>query len=261
MLRFIFGAKVMLSKFGPVGFLAVVIVLTSCRSNEFTGSSGKIPAVEKKQPETEEPISPEKPSTIEVPKDDTKPEVETEDETKEDTDPEIGESETKKPSLIDIINGLKKILIPNDTIKDENRIVFGGSKGFHIGDANFNPNSNCSTRLKFHNINGTKYFFEFEVTKDDTTIELAINEVCGVDYSDSNFAAIEDASGISLQRKPIPNNDTIKYEAVTLKAGKYKMIVESTPNPANNGDRDDFMVKKLEIKSNKQIIAGKIGAQ
>ena len=245
------------SKIASVVVLAALIALGGCRSNEFTGSSGKIPAVEKKQPETEEPITPEKPSTIDEPKeDDAKPEVETEDE----TIPGTGETEDTKPSLLDIINGLKKILIPNDTIKDENRIVFGDAKGFHIGDANFNSNSNCSTKLKFHNIKGTKYFFEFDVTKDDTTIEIAINEVCGVDYSDSNFASIEDAAGVSLQRKPITGNSAIKYEAVTLKAGKYKMIVESTPNEGNNGDRDDFMVKKLEIKSNKPIIAGKIGA-
>ncbi len=242
-------------------FLLTTLFLSSgCRSNEFTGNSGKIPATEKKEkPATEEPITPDKPSVIEEPKkEEDKPEVEIEDETI--PEPGVTQDEAKKPSLLDIINGLKKILIPNDTVKDENRIVFGDAKGFHIGDDNFNSNSNCATRLKFHNIKGTKYFFEFEITKDDTTIEFGINEVCGVDYSDTNFASIEDAAGISLQKKAIPDNNAIKYEAVTLKAGKYKMVVESTPNTAKNNDRDDFMVKKLEIKSNKPIIAGKIGA-
>jgi hypothetical protein len=246
------------TRFVLIFVFTTLFFFSGCRSNEFTGSSGRIPATEKKEPATEEPITPEKPSVIEEPKKEEKPEIETEDETI--PEPGVTQDEAKKPSLLDIINGLKKILIPNDTVNDENRIVFGDAKGFHIGDANFNSNSNCATRLKFHNIKGTKYFFEFEITKDDTIIEIGINEVCGVDYSDTNFASIEDAAGISLQKKAIPDNSAIKYEAVTLKAGKYKMVVESTPNTAKNGDRDDFMVKKLEIKSNKPIIAGKIGA-
>ncbi len=244
------------SKFVSV-VLAAFMTFSGCRSNEFTGSSGKIPATEKKKPETEEPIKPGKPTVIEEPAEEVEPEVEDE------TIPSTGETEDKpkKPSLLDIISGLKKILIPNDTVNDENRIVFGDAKGFHIGDANFNSSSNCSTKLKFHNIKGTKYFFEFEVTKDDTIVEIGINEVCGIDYADTNFADIEDAAGVSLQKKAIPDNSAIKYQPITLKAGKYKMVVESTPNAANNSDRDDFMVKKLEIKSNKPIIAGKIGAQ
>jgi len=249
------------SKLVAVTALMAFVNVSGCRSNEFTGNSGKIPAAEKKEkPAIEEPINPENPSTIDTPKEVVPPEVEIEDETQDGNSPGIDGSEAKIPSILDIINGLKKILIPNDTINDENHIVFGNAKGFHIGDDNFSPNSNCARRLKLHNIKGTKYFFEFEVTKDDTTVEIGINEVCGVDYSHTNFASIEDAAGLSLQKKAIPDNSAIKYEPVTLKAGKYKMVIESTPNAANHNDRDDFMVKKLEIKSNKPIIAGKIGA-
>lgn len=234
-----------------------------CKSSEFTGSSGQKPAVEKKpldqkdEPKKDKPVDPNDPDApIETEKD---PPV---NETEEVVDPEIGTDtdNSNKPSLLDLIAGLKKILIPDDTIDDENRVVFGNAKGFHIGDGAFSPDSNCSGFLTIQPISGTKYFFEFEVKLDDTVIDIGINEVCGVDYNDSNFASIEDSAGKSLQKKTIVGNNAIKYDSITLKAGKYKMVIESTKNAANNDDRDDFFVKKLEIKSNKPIKAGKVGA-
>lgn len=248
--------------------LIAMLAAVGCKSSEFTGSSSRKPAVEKKEIK----VPDETPETPSERPDSKKPDGDEPDEPVEDpVVDDVGDDQTpvvdtdtdqsNKPSILDILEGLKKIIFPEDTINDENRIVFGNAKGFHIGDDNFDPNSNCATRLKMHNINGSKYFFEFEVKKDDTRIDITINEVCGVDYADTNFASIEDAAGTAIQKKPVPGNSAIKYDSVVLKAGKYKMVVESTPNAQNNNDRDDFMVKKLEIKSDKPIIAGKIGAQ
>lgn len=233
-----------------------------CKSSEFTGNSGQKPAVEKspKQDDATPPPITAKPGNADDP--DAPIETEKDPPVDDAVVPDIGnDTDTaNKPSLLDLIAGLKKILIPTDTIDDENRVVFGNAKGFHIGDGAFSPNSNCSGFLTIQPISGTKYFFEFEVKQDDTVINIGINEVCGVDYDTSNFASIEDAAGTAIQKKTIVDNKAIKFDAVTLKAGKYKMIVESTKNAANRDDRDDFFVKKLEIKSSKPIKAGKVGA-
>lgn len=235
-----------------------------CKSSEFSGDSKRAPAAKVAPKKTDDDAIPSKPTPSKETDDPSKvgedPGV---DQPKNDDKPNIGTDTDQSviPSILDIIAGLKKILIPEDTINDENRIVFGNAKGFHIGDDNFNRNSNCADRLKTHNINGTKYFFEFEVKKDDTKIDITIHEVCGVDYTDTNFAMIEDSSSTQIQKKSITSNAAIRYDAVVLKAGKYRMVVESTPNTANNNDRDDFMVKKLEIKSDQPIVAGRVGAQ
>ena len=172
---------------------------------------------------------------------------------------------TAGPGIIQIIGGLIHDL-PDITIlqPSKNDITIGGSKVFHIGNGQ-DADSSCQVGLFFYPTRGIQYFFEFNVLQDNTPIDISIDRICGVDYQ-TNFAYFGPtaATVTPIQTKQIPvGASNLKFDSTTLNKGTYVIIVESKENPANNNDRDDFVVGKIHIKTtpDKQITQGKVGAQ
>jgi hypothetical protein len=142
---------------------------------------------------------------------------------------------------------------------------------FHIGDGAF-PASTCQTQLRQTRLEGTSFFFEFDVTENDTQVNVELNDVCGVDHP-TNLATltrvgdstVQQQRGLPLGRGSLGIVD-MALGRVTLPAGKYVLRVESQPNtqiitPSTpQGDRDDILIKRVRVHANKPVIRGNVRA-
>lgn len=138
-------------------------------------------------------------------------------------------------------------------------IEFGADKVFHIGDNNYEATT-CRKQIQSYNLNGTRYYFTFEVLESQTTAAIRINTVCGVDYGKSNFVAFMKDDGTVLKRQPLPiGASSIDFGTLTLEKGKYAIVVESTVS--SNGDADDFLVGNITVSADKNIVQGIVTAQ
>lgn len=167
-----------------------------------------------------------------------------------------------KPGIVDWIGGLLgKIPTVDIATPNPKEIEFGSNKVFHIGDGNMDD-STCKARMGlFYPTRGVQYFFEFEVLEDQSLINVSANTLCGVDYNNVNTAALV-KSGTTYANQAIPKGASSLYmNPLVLNKGLYMLIVESHPNTTNRNDRDDFLVGKIKINSNKTLRAGRVGAQ
>jgi len=147
---------------------------------------------------------------------------------------------------------------PVKQITDRN-IQFGVDKVFHIGDNNY-PDSSCKEQIDSYQINGNRYFFEFEVTEPQTQLNIAVNKLCGIDYLLSNSTRFA-REGTVLQVQPLlPTSGSIIYQGLTVEPGRYSVIVESTKNfnKVRSGDFDDFIVGNVIVNANKPIRNGSV---
>ncbi len=170
------------------------------------------------------------------------------------------------PSFIDIIGGLLKVLTDVQIDQpNENEVIFGGNKVFHIGDGEFASTSECAAEIDSYRLKGTRYFFEFEVLGDATTINASIGKICGVDYNESNSVFLQNAAS-NLEQLPISKaQTTATFQARTLNKGKYTILVESRAAGAENrdtpNDHDDYIVGLVKISADKPIKPGRVGAR
>lgn len=139
----------------------------------------------------------------------------------------------------------------------DQEVMFGSDKVFHIGDNNY-PSSSCKEQIDSYKISGNRYFFEFEVTQPQTTLDIKLNTVCGVDYAGSNNALLVSGSSV-LKKIPLATSaSNLNFGQITVDQGRYAIVVESLRNfeHIRRGDNDDFLVGKIDVKANKKIIAG-----
>ncbi len=166
------------------------------------------------------------------------------------------------PGFLDVIGGWINGLPNIDINKPKpNEIEFGSwSKVFHIGDGEM-TNSSCKLGVVFYPTRGSDYYFEFEVLEDVSTVTVNLGRVCGIDYADTNHAAITQGTNY-LQKQLIPlNASKLTLPTMTLNRGLYTVLVQSAPNPNKNNDRDDYLVGRVKITSNKPLKAGRVGAR
>lgn len=254
--------------------LSLSLLAFSCGQSEFAGdvdkAAAKKPATTPiKEGPTPAPTTPAKPG--DKPQVSEQPTTEVE-ETPPSTTPEVPNVVDTTPpakpqtSIFDIIGGLIKILSEVEIARpNDNEVVFGGDKVFHIGDANFSVDSECAAQIRAYPLKGTRYFFEFEVLQDDTKVDVTLNKICGIDYNESNIMHLQ-ADGKDLEQKGLKKGDTTAaFTQKTLKKGKYSILVESkaagAQNPQTPNDHDDYILGMVQIKGDKPLKPGKVGAR
>ena len=241
--------------------IAIFGATTACNSNGFSGSAKKgasaaptSPGVPLDPPPPAVPSPPSPPPVSSTPTTPTAP-----------TSPEIGSgSGSTSPliSIFDIIGGLIKIVTDVQIDQpSQTDIIFGGTKTFHIGDGDFDSSSACASQVSSYSLKGTRYFFEFEVLTDATTVTASIGMICGVDYDQSSSIYLQSSTD-NLDQKPLTKGQTTAdFAAKTLNIGKYTVVVESRGNANSNNDHDDFIVGQVKIHADKGIKPGKVGAR
>lgn len=149
-----------------------------------------------------------------------------------------------------------------EVIQPSTDIEFGADVVYHIGDNSYASDSACASQIQTYSITGDKFYFEFEVLEDNTAISVSVNSLCGVDYTDSGRASLMlFGSPNSYPIQPInitPTDTLISLPSATLNRGKYAVLLESRQSLLNGLDRDDFIVGKIKVKANKNVLPGAI---
>lgn len=175
-----------------------------------------------------------------------------------------GSGSGSNPGIFDVIGGLIKILTDVQIDQpNQNEVIFGGNKTFHIGDGEFNASSDCASEIHAYNLKGTRYFFEFQVLANDTVVDVSIGKICGIDYDASNSIVLQ-TSTTTLDQKPLAKGQTSgAFTTQRLNQGTYTILVESraSSDPKDQGDHDDYIVGQVTVKGDKPIKAGKVGAR
>ena len=135
---------------------------------------------------------------------------------------------------------------------DDNNVIFGDQKTFHIGDGQMTQSS-CLTGISPYPIAGKQYLFEFEVLADGQ-VAVDIGFICGVDYSDTNLVYIAKNGQPVSQALPLPvGASSFQIPATPLTKGVYQIGIESrtgTADPEGNpADADDYVLGKVHIQS------------
>lgn len=135
---------------------------------------------------------------------------------------------------------------------DDNDIIFGDEKTFHIGDGQMTQSS-CLETISPYPVAGRQYLFEFDVLADGQ-IAVEIGFVCGIDYSDTNRVYIAQQGQPVGQPQALPvGASTFLIPAMSLAKGRYQVAVESrtgTADPNGNpADADDYVLGKVHIQS------------
>ena len=263
--------------------LACFGLLSACNDASMTGDSGKQVHAESKPvpalPETPaKPTPPSTPTTTPTTPPTTTPPTTTpppvtpppKPPTTPITDVGTGSGTGSTPglgtSIFDIIGGLIKTLTDVQIDQpNQNEVIFGGNKTFHIGDGEFNASSECASEIHAYNLKGTRYFFQFEVLADDTTVDVSIGKICGVDYNESNSIFLQ-SGATNLDQKPLAKGQaSAAFSTQKLAKGSYTILVESravgAEMPQQPNDHDDYIVGLVKVKGDKPIKPGKVGAR
>jgi hypothetical protein len=145
-----------------------------------------------------------------------------------------------------------------------NTITFQPDNGavYHIGNGQF-EGSTCISRITGMDLKGTAFIFEFTVQQEVTNVDLQIQDLCGVDYSNLNSATLTRNGQLIRQFYLNPTGlltaifGGFRTGNMTLATGTYQFRVESPENPAHpERDRDDFIVGKVVMYSSKPLIKG-----
>lgn len=195
----------------------------------------------------------------------------------EDAIPIVKEPETVKTEETVLPTPVPPKIEP-EVPKPDTSIEFGASEIFRIGDGFASSGSACVGQVNTFKLSGTKYHFQFEVTEDNTQIDLSIGRICGVDQVEKDtFSLINEGSkALELVEKPLPmkidigpDSPWVPYPAFTLKKGLYsvvihsknihgKVVVPGTPIDSTKDEHDDFLVGNIKLKANKKVTAVKI---
>ncbi len=233
---------------------ASVLVSFSCNSGSFSGSQ-----IGKGKKSVDGKTSP---------KDKTNPDGEPADDgmgnKPDDIIPDSGKKQGPTTNFIDIIGGLLENLKKMDdvdiTVVSDHEIIFGNSKAFHIGD-NAYPASTCLLQLDVHPVQGIRYVFEFDVVSQAADLFVTIETLCGIDYTETNFAYLV-GNGVPLETIPLmPGQANAAFHQAVFAPGTYAVVIESLRNFSTipMGDNDDYMAGHIRIRSNGgQVTAGRV---
>lgn len=254
---------------GVARFIATSLLLcavASCNNSEFAGNSGKV----SKAPASPTPAAPRKSETTVASKatDDGTVLGKTGDSrVKPATDAsnafpqahvDSGQDSGGGSALVDMLNGLLGNGAPNvdsgdlGRQPDDNNIIFGDGRTFHIGDGQMTQSS-CLNGISPYPVSGKQYLFEFDVLTDGQ-VAVDIGLVCGIDYGDSNLVYFAQNGAPIGQSYPLPKGATqFQIPATQLVRGRYQVGIESrlgTQEPEGNpSDADDYVLGQVHIQS------------
>jgi hypothetical protein len=140
------------------------------------------------------------------------------------------------------------------TQPDPKTIIFGKDQVFHIGDGRYD-NTSCKEQVAALPLTGNAYFFEFEVTTDNTVVSVNTAKICGIDYATNTY---ELYSGMNrIQGQYIPRGqETLTAAQIPLPRGRYGVVLATgwgrDSGEARN-DRDDYIVGHVTIQANQPI--------
>ncbi len=160
-------------------------------------------------------------------------------------------------------------------------IEFGASEIFRIGDGFASTTSACVGQVNTYKLSGTKYRFQFSVENDNTSVELSIGRICGVDQVDKDtFSLInEDSKAIVLAEIPLkkqtefsPDKPWAPYPKFVLGKGQYSVVIQSknilgkvvppgTPLDPSKDEYDDFLVGNIKLKASNKVSIVKISVE
>jgi hypothetical protein len=150
---------------------------------------------------------------------------------------------------------------PNSQVTqpNPNTIIFGQDKVFHIGDGRF-ENTSCKEEVSQLPLNGTAYFFQFEVPTDNTSVTVNVAKICGTDYTTNTFEIF--SGNTRLQGQYVKTaTPSIAGTALTLKKGIYTIVLTSGwGNDGGASDRDDYIVGKVTVSGNQPVRPVQYGA-
>lgn len=145
---------------------------------------------------------------------------------------------------------------PSDQIlqPDPNTVIFGRDKTFHIGDNKY-ENTSCKEEVSALPLEGNAYFFQFEVLSDNTTVDINVGRICGVDYTTNTYELYSGnarVQGRYLQRL----GTSATGNRMTLKKGTYNVVLASglgRYNYNSQPDLDDYVVGNVTVKASQAI--------
>src|SRR5690606_466226 len=150
-----------------------------CNSSDFAGSAKKERAQKEDKEEDSDKLDDDTDSEAKLGQEGDDPETTGEREDEGDEPINVGtnsdDANPKTNTLGDFLGGL--LDTKNDDVVDQpndDELIFGKDKVFHIGD-NAMSGSSCLDQITTFAIKGKRYYFEFEVTKDQTTVDITIN--------------------------------------------------------------------------------------
>lgn len=263
-------------KFLTLHRLLVLVVVTliaapACNQGEFSGGGTKKTTDAKSPGESDQnPKKKKKPNSNtdeDIGLEENNDDGEDGSDTNEDIlNPNIGtdNSQAINNSVIDALSDLLTGNKGNLEQPNENQVTTAPGKGYRIGDGAANGTS-CKVKVDPEALAGKRYYFEFEVTRDQTEVAISFGITCGIDFGDTNSIALN-RGGTQVYKELLKKNiDGQGMPSQTLSIGKYTIVVESKSNSsepnADPVDFDDFLVGELKVTANKPIKAGKIGSQ
>lgn len=130
---------------------------------------------------------------------------------------------------------------------------------WHIGDGAYSGSS-CKIFLWFKKLKGDAFNYNFTVIEDNTKVNIKVRWMCGIDYNNTNFAYLKSRDNAQEYQKIsiVKGQNSIRFNEIILNKGKYFVRVETTNNPNNNNDKDDFIVGNVKITADKEIIKGDV---
>ena len=145
-----------------------------------------------------------------------------------------------------------------------NGFDFGsGTESFHIGNGDFSRSSACSTRLRFSSLSGRVFKFQFQVTQPNTTLNIKIDKICGVDRTNNLVKLF--SNGYEMQqyrRNLVPRQGDFEFPQMLLQPGWYEIQVISPDFDLNgSNDPDDFLVGKVKVRADKLVNKGQVLAE
>lgn len=168
------------------------------------------------------------------------------------------------PSLGDVVGDVNESDGGTTSQPTDDSIIFGDGKLFHIGDGQMSGSS-CLGEVNAFDVAGEKYFFEFEVTEDDTDVTIELGKICGVDYPDTNRWNLRSATAVLVSQPLTPGQKNVSFPKQTLKKGKYFLEVQSDAGTFTPGtlpeDHDDYLVGQITLHATAKINPGTVGAQ
>jgi hypothetical protein len=145
---------------------------------------------------------------------------------------------------------------PSDQIlqPDPNTVIFGRDRVFHIGDNKY-ENTSCKEQIAALPLEGNAYFFQFEVLNDNTTVEINVGKICGIDYTSNTYELYSGRNRVQgryIQRM----GTTVEGTNLMLRKGTYNVVLSSglgRYNYSARPDLDDYVVGNVTVKGNQAI--------
>lgn len=141
-----------------------------------------------------------------------------------------------------------------------NTVTFSRNSVIRIGNGEMSGSS-CRLVVSLLPLKGSVYFFQFEVTADNTAVNINIGRACGIDYSSGT---VQLASGKAIVSQPLAaGSSSVSLPSQTLNRGMYTLYVYAGKGDDVRGpkwDIDDFLVGNVSINANQAIKPGQFGA-